>query len=695
MQAEAREVGRPAVFVLTQGEGEGVSLRLQDSFVLERPGRLDHRRRVALGEVDRLLGEGDRTIDDEDLVFLGARHVAEGGMDLLGRVDAQQIYADHAHADPVGIEQPLDVPHHALLHLVALRRVDGVDGHGGEDSAEGGHRHAAHHRVGVGDVVVERHGVLHLVLGGEGHVDEVLVAGQQKRLVGDLRLLEPEQIRPRGTRREARAGPRLGLSAGGRLGGTTEAHLDAPDMIRADEHVLLDGPGQSRVQPGPEVTIDDPAKPRADPDLAGVNGEEAAAEIQNDDGDRQRGPDPRSGQAHAHPRREPVAHADPFLGHRGTPEASREQGQQHHRRGDLYRLGHEARRLSEGRHGVDLPRPIDPVEHVAGGQGHDGDRREIDRHHPEPKEFQQHDDGADVRGRAREQEHQRGARAQALENEGGRDGGGGRGAGVDGDPDDEHRQHGEEAAAEVTLDHRRGKQHRHQRSEDHAEHEPVRGLVEQIAEAIREDLPHGGARAGEAGRAVALERPMRLRSGSRRLRNLRRAGAVGGLRGHGQALDAQEVRGDAGRHAGHERRDGPEHGHDRVHERVAQRDRVDPDLRCGDEEGDRGAGSRALTREAERGGQNAAGAERQRRANGRRPQDRADLAAAEEPLQQRRGHEDGEDPGEDEPEQQEEGGLHQDRPGLGGHLEQELRHARHRRQEGPEAGHPAGLRCCE
>src|SRR6267378_1563614 len=31
MQAEAREVGRPAVFVLTQGEGEGVSLRLKDS----------------------------------------------------------------------------------------------------------------------------------------------------------------------------------------------------------------------------------------------------------------------------------------------------------------------------------------------------------------------------------------------------------------------------------------------------------------------------------------------------------------------------------------------------------------------------------------------------------------------------------------------------------------------------------------
>ena len=344
-------------------------------------------------------------------------------MDLLGRVDAQQIHADHAHADPVRIEQLLDVPHHALLHLVALCRVDGVDGHGGEDSAEGRHRHAAHHRVGVGDVVVKRHGVLHLVLGGEGHVDEVLVAGQQKRLVGNLRLLEPEQIRPRGTRREARPGPRLGLGAGGRLGGAAEAHLDAPDVIGADEHVILDGPGQSRVQPGPEVTVDDPAEPRADPDLARVNREEAAAEVQNDDGDPEHCADPRRAQAHARSRREPVAHADPLPGQRGAPEAPRQQGQQHHRGGDLHRLGNEARRLPERRYGVDLPRPVDPVERVAGGQGHDGDRREIDRHHPESEEFQQHDDGADVRGRTRQQEHQRGPRAQALENEGGRDGG--------------------------------------------------------------------------------------------------------------------------------------------------------------------------------------------------------------------------------------------------------------------------------
>src|SRR2546422_10856614 len=138
---------------------------------------------------------------------------------------------------------------------------------------------------------------------------------------------------------------------------------------------------------------------------------------------------------------------------------------------------------------------------------------------------------------------------------------------------------------------------------------------------------------------------------------------------------APQVGGDARQGGGDERRDRAEHGGEGIHERVAQRDRVDADLRRGDEEGDGGAAGGALAREPERGREDAARAERQRSADGGRPQDRPDLATAEEPRQQARGHDDGEDSGEDEPQQQEEGRLAQDRPRLAGDLEQEVAHA--------------------
>src|SRR5256886_16247616 len=54
LQAEARQVGRAAVLLLPEGERARVSLGLEDPLVLEGPGRLDHRRRVSLGEVDGL-----------------------------------------------------------------------------------------------------------------------------------------------------------------------------------------------------------------------------------------------------------------------------------------------------------------------------------------------------------------------------------------------------------------------------------------------------------------------------------------------------------------------------------------------------------------------------------------------------------------------------------------------------------------
>ena len=377
---------------------------------------------------------------------------------------------------------------------------------------------------------------------------------------------------------------------------------------------------------------------------------EAATQIQKDDGDTHCRPEPRRGQAYACERREPVTHADPLLGYRGTPEASGEQGQQHHRGHDLHRLGHEARGLPEGRHGVDLPRPVDPVDRIAGQQGHPGDRHEIDRHHPDSEELQKHDDGADVRGRARQQEHQRGPGTQALQHQRRRDRGGGRSTRVHRDADGEHGQHRDEAAAEDTRSiTEAGMQHRDQRGEEHAEHEPVRGLVEQVAEAIGEDPPARWRAGWRSGAAVVLEQRMEPGRAASAPTAPARSAPLGSSRALGWALDAQEVRGDAGRHARHERRDGPEHGHDRVHERVAQRDRVDPDLRSGDEERDGGAPGRAAARQTDRGGDDAARAERQRRADGRSPQDRANLAAAEEPLEQGRRHEDGEDAREDEP----------------------------------------------
>src|SRR5207245_7738304 len=104
----------------------------------------------------------------------------------------------------------------------------------------------------------------------------------------------------------------------------------------------------------------------------------------------------------------------------------------------------------------------------------------------------------------------------------------------------------------------------------------------------------------------------------------------------------------------------------------------------------------ALPREPERGGEDAARAEGQRRPDGRGPQDGSDLAAAEEAHEQARGHEDGKDAGEDEPQQQEEGGLAQDRPRLAGDLEQEVAHARPpRRRRRPGAGRVADPRRCE
>src|SRR2546429_594438 len=144
----------------------------QTASVARRPPT-SARVRVALGEVDGFPREGRRAVDDEDLVLLRARDVAEGGVDLLGRVHAQQAHRPHADARSVGVERLLDVADDPRRHRVALGRVDRVDGHGGDPRPQGADGDALHEGVAIGDVVDEGDGVLDLVLGGERDVDDV------------------------------------------------------------------------------------------------------------------------------------------------------------------------------------------------------------------------------------------------------------------------------------------------------------------------------------------------------------------------------------------------------------------------------------------------------------------------------------------------------------------------------------------
>ena len=73
---------------------------------------------------------------------------------------------------------------------------------------------------------------------------------------------------------------------------------------------------------------------------------------------------------------------------------------------------------------------------------------------------------------------------------------------------------------------------------------------------------------------------------------------------------AEEVGREPGADRGHHRGERPEDGDHRVHQRIAQADRIDPGLRRRDQERDRRALGRALLSQPERGRQDAAGAER-------------------------------------------------------------------------------------
>ncbi len=246
------------------------------------------------------------------------------------------------------------------------------------------------------------------------------------------------------------------------------------------------------MQAGRDGRVDDAAEARPEPDLAHPHRVEAAPEIEGAQRDRGGAPEALGRHPHARQDRRPVAQPDPLRGHGGPPEAHEQEADHDERRGDVDPVGNVLGGPPEARGGVQLPAPVDPVEGVPGAEAQDRDGRQVDQHHPAPQELQEHDERAQVGGGAREEEHERGTRAQALQHERRRDRRRRRRARVDRDPEQEHQQHRAEPAAEVALDHRGREQDRDERRQADAEGEPVRGLVEEVAEGVGGDLPPAG-----------------------------------------------------------------------------------------------------------------------------------------------------------------------------------------------------------
>ena len=220
--------------------------------------------------------------------------------------------------------------------------------------------------------------------------------------------------------------------------------------------MLPDRPGPTVVEPGAQLRGHDPPKAGRHRDLTGTHREEAAAKVENHERRRGWHPQPPGREPEADQTCEPVGKPPPLLGDRRAPEARDQEAGQHDRSRDLDRLGHEPAGLAEGGRRVHFPPRVDPVEGVAGEQAHDGDGGEVDGDHAAAEKLEEHDDGADVGGGAREEEHERRPRVQPLENQRGRDRCGGGGAGVDRDADQEHREHRREPAAQIALDERSG-----------------------------------------------------------------------------------------------------------------------------------------------------------------------------------------------------------------------------------------------
>src|SRR2546421_11715107 len=207
---------------------------------------------------------------------------------------------------------------------------------------------------------------------------------------------------------------------------------------------------------------------------------------------------------------------------------------------------------------------------------------------------------------------------------------------------------------------------RDERRQANTEGEPVRGLVEEVAEGVRGDPPPAGEPRAQRRRPVLGPVPL----------GLRRPGGpgLGGLGLGPPPRRAPQIR----REPRHDRRDDRDEradgGDEGIHEGPAHRDRVDAGLGRGDEERDGGALARALPHEPERGGQHTAGTEGNRHADDRSPEHGLDPAGAEEAHEDARRHDDGEHARDGEAEQQEERGFLEDGPGLPADLEEEVDH---------------------
>ncbi len=128
------------------------------------------------------------------------------------------------------------------------------------------------------------------------------------------------------------------------------------------------------------------------------------------------------------------------------------------------------------------------------------------------------------------------------------------------------------------------------------------------------------------------------------------------------ARDAHEIRCQTGGDGGEDAGERPDNRQDRVSEGIGQADEVDPGLGGGHEESNGCTRGGALTAQPEGGRDDATGTERQWNSDRRSPEHRFHLAGSKKSGEQALGDEDGEDPGQQKAEQQEDGRLLQDVP---------------------------------
>src|SRR4029450_3469601 len=145
--------------------------------------------------------------------------------------------------------------------------------------------------------------ILDLVLNREGHVDDVLVAREQERLLRHLLLPVAEAAGAAGWTRIAGPDQRVatGEGAGRGVVARRRAEADLQATYCGDRHdpMALDRPRQARVEAGPEWLPDDPAEAGPDRGLAHAHGEDTGAEVEGRRDDRTRQGSPPRGDTDA------------------------------------------------------------------------------------------------------------------------------------------------------------------------------------------------------------------------------------------------------------------------------------------------------------------------------------------------------------------------------------------------------------